>query len=54
MINTIIFILSLFLDILMTIVNVGRLIYKNDVPGFQVFLWALGIMGVVLKILKFY
>lgn len=47
MILTIIKFICLFLSVRFTIVNVGRMIYKQDVPSSNTFLQALGITGFI-------
>lgn len=47
MILIIIKFICLFLGVRYTIVNVGRIIYKQDVPSSNTFLQALGITGFI-------
>ena len=50
--NTILLVISLFLTILFTLVNITGIIAKQNIPAMNFILWALGVLGVLIHYLK--
>ena len=48
MINLILLITFLFLTILFSLVNITRIIKKDSIPAINMYLWAIGITGLIV------